>query len=86
MAKEWILNNATNRFQLNFKHAAIIFSDILIVPDAMAVGLHFVEGEGPKQQCNSEGHHIMQFLSKIDINGGGRRRAFHLRNGFLTQR
>ena len=28
--------------------AAIIFSDILIVPDAMAVGLHFVEGEGPK--------------------------------------
>lgn len=28
--------------------AAIIFSDILIVPDAMRVGLHFVEGEGPK--------------------------------------
>ena len=28
--------------------AAIIFSDILIVPDAMRLGLHFVEGEGPR--------------------------------------
>ena len=28
--------------------AAIIFSDILTVPDAMGLGLHFVEGEGPK--------------------------------------
>lgn len=28
--------------------AAIIFSDILIVPEAMQLGLHFVEGEGPK--------------------------------------
>lgn len=28
--------------------AAIIFSDILIVPDAMNLGLHFIEGEGPK--------------------------------------
>jgi len=34
-----------NRFALD---AAIIFSDILTVPDAMGLGLYFVEGEGPK--------------------------------------
>ena len=28
--------------------ASIIFSDILIVPEAMQLGLHFVEGEGPR--------------------------------------
>lgn len=28
--------------------AAIIFSDILTIPDAMDLGLHFVTGEGPK--------------------------------------
>ena len=28
--------------------AAILFSDILTVPDAMGLGLHFVNGEGPK--------------------------------------
>lgn len=33
------------RFALD---ASIIFSDILIVPDAMRLGLHFVEGEGPR--------------------------------------
>src|SRR6185503_5098361 len=33
------------RFPLD---AAIIFSDILTVPDAMGLGLHFVEGEGPR--------------------------------------
>ncbi|HEX7369246.1 MAG TPA: uroporphyrinogen decarboxylase [Rhodanobacteraceae bacterium] len=33
------------RFELD---AAILFSDILTVPDAMGLGLHFVEGEGPK--------------------------------------
>ena len=30
--------------------AAILFSDILTVPDAMGLGLYFVEGEGPKFQ------------------------------------
>lgn len=34
-----------DRYQLD---AAILFSDILTVPDAMGLGLHFVEGEGPK--------------------------------------
>ena len=33
------------RFALD---AAILFSDILTVPDAMGLGLHFVDGEGPK--------------------------------------
>jgi uroporphyrinogen decarboxylase len=33
------------RFSLD---AAIIFSDILTVPDAMGLGLYFAEGEGPK--------------------------------------
>src|SRR5210317_2453180 len=28
--------------------ASILFSDILTVPDAMGLGLYFVEGEGPK--------------------------------------
>ena len=33
------------RFDLD---AAIIFSDILTIPDAMGLGLHFVQGEGPR--------------------------------------
>jgi len=33
------------RFELD---AAILFSDILTIPDAMGLGLHFVEGEGPR--------------------------------------
>jgi uroporphyrinogen decarboxylase len=32
------------RFELD---AAILFSDILTIPDAMGLGLHFVQGEGP---------------------------------------
>src|SRR3546814_16756588 len=32
------------RFDLD---AAILFSDILTIPDAMGLGLHFVDGEGP---------------------------------------
>lgn len=33
------------RFKLD---AAILFSDILTIPDAMGLGLHFEEGEGPR--------------------------------------
>ena len=36
-----------NRFGLD---AAILFSDILTIPDAMGLGLHFIDGEGPKLQ------------------------------------
>ena len=32
----------------NLVHAAILFSDILTIPDAMGLGLYFAEGEGPK--------------------------------------
>lgn len=35
------------RFDLD---AAIVFSDILTIPDAMGLGLYFVEGEGPRFQ------------------------------------
>lgn len=35
------------RFPLD---AAIIFSDILTIPDAMGLGLYFEEGEGPRFQ------------------------------------
>src|SRR5688572_4000740 len=34
-----------NRFALD---AAIVFSDILTIPDAMGLGLSFIEGEGPQ--------------------------------------
>jgi uroporphyrinogen decarboxylase len=34
-----------NRFDLD---AAILFSDILTIPDAFGLGLHFVDGEGPR--------------------------------------
>src|SRR3546814_18671884 len=33
------------RFDLD---AAVLFSDILTIPDAMGLGLHFVDGEGPQ--------------------------------------
>lgn len=36
------------RFPLD---AAILFSDILTIPDAMGLGLYFAEGEGPKFEC-----------------------------------
>ncbi|RQW61130.1 uroporphyrinogen decarboxylase [Vibrio viridaestus] len=36
------------RFKLD---AAILFSDILTIPDAMGLGLYFEAGEGPKFQC-----------------------------------
>ena len=36
--------------------AAILFSDILTIPDAMGLGLYFVQGEGPrfKKKIESE--------------------------------
>lgn len=66
------------RFPLD---AAILFSDILTIPDAMGLGLHFVEGEGPKFERplrtadairalprpdpNSELAYVMQAVSTI---------------------
>jgi uroporphyrinogen decarboxylase len=40
--------------------AAILFSDILTIPHAMGLGLHFVEGEGPKF------HHPIKTASDIE--------------------
>ncbi len=40
--------------------AAILFSDILTIPDAMGLGLHFVEGEGPKF------HHPIRTVQDIE--------------------
>jgi hypothetical protein len=37
-----------SRFELD---AAILFSDILTVPDAMGLGLYFAEGEGPRSSA-----------------------------------
>ena len=45
------------RFDLD---AAIIFSDILTIPDAMGLGLHFVTGEGPHF------HHPLRDSAAID--------------------
>ncbi len=45
------------RFELD---AAIIFSDILTIPEAMGLGLHFVTGEGPHF------HHPVQGRAAID--------------------
>jgi uroporphyrinogen decarboxylase len=44
------------RFPLD---AAILFSDILTIPDAMGLGLHFVEGEGPRF------HHPLRSVESI---------------------
>ena len=38
------------RYELD---AAILFSDILTVPDAMGLGLYFAEGEGPRSSARS---------------------------------
>lgn len=52
------------RFPLD---AAIVFSDILTIPDAMGLGLYFVEGEGPKFQKALEHPHDIQKLIRPDV-------------------
>src|SRR4029078_7266341 len=52
------------RFPLD---AAIIFSDILTVPDAMGLGLHFVEGEGPRFERPLREEHDIQALAMPDL-------------------
>lgn len=46
--------------------AAILFSDILTIPDAMGLGLHFVEGEGPRFHHPLRDAAAIQRLSVID--------------------
>lgn len=53
-----------NRFDLD---AAIIFSDILTVPDAMGLGLYFSENEGPKFHKPITTKASVVQLPKIDV-------------------
>ncbi len=53
------------RFPLD---AAIVFSDILTIPDAMGLGLHFVEGEGPKFDSPLRTARDIAKLGKPDMN------------------
>jgi hypothetical protein len=47
-ARSWPARSPCSRWRASTLDAAILFSDILTVPDAMGLGLYFVEGEGPK--------------------------------------
>ncbi len=52
------------RFDLD---AAILFSDILTIPDAMGLGLHFIEGEGPKFNNPLNSLQDIEHLKKPDV-------------------
>ncbi len=54
------------RFPLD---AAILFSDILTVPDAMGLGLYFVEGEGPRFERPLRNEWEIRDLSAPDPRG-----------------
>jgi uroporphyrinogen decarboxylase len=54
-----------DRFPLD---AAILFSDILTVPDAMGLGLYFVEGEGPKFERTVRTEEDVKKLPAADLN------------------
>jgi uroporphyrinogen decarboxylase len=47
--------------------AAILFSDILTVPDAMGLGLYFVEGEGPRFQRTAASEQDIARLAPPDL-------------------
>lgn len=51
------------RFALD---AAIIFSDILVLPDAMGLGLHFVENEGPQFERPVRDERTVATLPTVD--------------------
>lgn len=52
------------RFELD---AAILFSDILTIPDAFGLGLYFAEGEGPKLKYTVRTPTDLERLPKIDV-------------------
>ena len=52
------------RFALD---ASIIFSDILTIPDAMDLGLHFAEGEGPMFSKPARNEHDIHALHTPDL-------------------
>jgi uroporphyrinogen decarboxylase len=47
--------------------AAILFSDILTVPDAMGLGLYFTEGEGPKFERPVQSEQAVAALGQPDM-------------------
>jgi len=47
--------------------AAILFSDILTIPDAMGLGLHFIAGEGPKFNYPLQSEHSIKNLRTADM-------------------
>ncbi len=51
------------RFDLD---AAILFSDILTIPDAMGLGLYFTEGEGPKFERPADNAEAIDKLGVLD--------------------
>ena len=51
------------RFKLD---AAILFSDILTIPDAMGLGLYFVEGKGPKFKSTIKSAEDVKKLKRPD--------------------
>ncbi len=52
------------RFDLD---AAILFSDILTIPDAMGLGLYFIEGEGPRFSKPLSNLSDIERLTKPDV-------------------
>jgi uroporphyrinogen decarboxylase len=52
------------RFPLD---AAILFSDILTIPDAHGLGLHFVEGEGPQFERVIRSQHDLASMGQLDL-------------------
>ena len=52
------------RFKLD---AAILFSDILTVPDAMGLGLYFETGEGPKFERPVQDEKAIRALPDVDV-------------------
>lgn len=48
--------------------AAILFSDILTIPDAMGLGLHFVQGEGPQFERAVRSQADVDAIGSIDPN------------------
>ena len=53
-----------DRFDLD---AAILFSDILTVPNAMGLGLYFETGEGPKFEINLQSEQVIRQLTVPDM-------------------
>ena len=52
------------RFALD---AAILFSDILTIPDAFELGLEFVEGEGPRLSKPIQSPEQIELLPQVDV-------------------